>query len=224
MRWLYKLEYKYGKYSLRNMMTIIVAGMAVVYVLDMMLNFSLASALMFYRPYILQGQVWRVITFIFVPPASSPFMLLISLYCYYLLGNLLEQVWGSFKLNMYYLVGILGAIIAGFISPTGLATNAALNSSLFLAVAALMPETQFRLFFLIPIKAKWMAAAYFIFEIPGVVNAFGYGAMNGVSYLIVWAFSLLNFFLFFGRGLLDTIKNEIRMYKNRQNWKNNTRR
>lgn len=224
MRWLYKLEYKYGKYCIRNLMTYIVAGMAIVYVLDMMLNMDLISSLIFFRPAILQGQVWRVLSFILIPPGiGSPFLMLISLYCYYLLGNLLEGMWGSFKLNVYYLVGILGAILAGFISPIGFAGNTALNSSLFLAVAASMPETQFRLFFLIPVKAKWLAALYFIFEVPGVINAFGAGGMYGLSYLIVLAFSLLNFFLFFGRGLLDTVKNQIRIYKNRQNWNNRNR-
>ena len=224
MRWLYKLEYKYGKYSIRNLMTYIVAGMAIVYVLDQMLYFNLSNALTFYRPYIFQGQIWRLVTFIFVPPGGQPFMLLISLYCYYLLGNLLEQMWGSFKLNVYYLVGILGAIIAGFVSPLGFASNSALNSSLFLAVAALMPETEFRLFFLIPLKAKWLAAGYFLFMIPGLINSFARGSMFGFNELIVLAFSLLNFFVFFGRSLIETGKNQIRIYKNRQNWKNNTRR
>lgn len=223
MRWLYKLEYKYGKYCIRNLMTIIVAGMAIVYVLDMAFAFSLSGALAFSRAAILQGQFWRVITFIFVPPGDG-LWLLINLYVYYMLGNLLEQVWGSFKLNVYYLVGILGAILSGFISPMGFATNNALNSSLFLAVALLMPETQFRLFFLIPIKAKWMAAAYFIFMVPDVVNAFLFSPAFGLNYLIVLAFSLLNFFIFFGRSLVDTVQNQIRVWNNRRNWKNNTRR
>lgn len=224
MRWLYKLEYKYGKYSIRNLMTIIIGGMAIVYLMDMMLNFSLSSYLTFYRPFILQGQVWRVLTFLFVPESNSPLMLLISLYCYYLLGNLLEQVWGSFKLNVYYLVGIVGTIIAGFISPAGFTSNSALNSSLFLAVAALMPETQFRLFFIIPIKAKWMGIAYFIFMIPDVINAFSVSASYGGSYLIILAFSLLNFFVFFGRTLWDSARNQIRIWKNQRNWKNSNRR
>lgn len=225
MRWLYKLEYKYARFGIRNLMTIMVAAMAVVYVLDMLLAIDLLGSLAFSREAILQGQVWRVLTFILIPPGvGSAVMMLISLYCYYMLGNLLENLWGSFKLTVYYLVGIIGAIIAGFVSPMGLTSNSALNASLFLAVAAIMPDTQFRLFFILPIKAKWMAAIYFLFELPNVINAFTIGVGFGLNYLIVLAFSLLNFFLFFGRSLVQGIKNEIRVYKNRRNWNNNNRR
>ncbi len=224
MRWLYKLEYKYGRFGIRNLMTYMVAAMAIVYVLDMLLTMDLMGNLLFFRPLILEGQVWRAITFILLPPGTSPVMMLISLYCYYLLGNLLENVWGSFKLTLYYLVGIVGAIIAGFISPMGYTSNSALNSSLFLAVAAIMPETQFRLFFILPIKAKWMAAIYFLFEVPGVVNAFFAGTVLGLNYLVILGFSLLNFFVFFGPGLVRTVKEQIRVAKNRRNWNNNNRR
>ncbi len=224
MRWVYKLEYKYGRLGIRNLMTYMVAAMAVVYVLDMLLNMDFMSSLVFFRPLILQGQVWRAISFIFLPPGTSPFMMLISLYCYYLLGNLLENIWGSFKLTLYYLVGIVGAIIAGFISPIGITSNTALNSSLFLAVAASMPETEFRLFFILPIKAKWMGALYFLFEVPDIINAFSAGAMLGLNHLIILGFSLLNFFLFFGPGLVRAVKEQIRVAKNRRNWNNHTRR
>lgn len=224
MRWLYKLEYKYGKYCIKNLMTYIVAGMAIVYMLDAMLSFDLFWILSFFRPAIFAGQIWRVVTFIFLPVSpQNPFLMIITLYCYYMLGNMLESIWGSFKFNVYYLIGFLATIFLGFLFPFGFVTNISLNSSLFLAIAAIMPDAEFKLFFMIPLKAKWIALLYFVFGVPGIINSFKAGFLFGIFSILLNAVCLANFFLFFGRGLISAAKEQLRIYNNRRNWNNHNK-
>ena len=109
-----KLNRKLGRYAIRNLMTIIVIGTALVWFFDTtvyrLTSVSITQYLYFNKALILQGEVWRVFTFIFVPGYSSLFSLAISLYFYWLIGNTLESEWGSFKFDLFYLCGVLGAI------------------------------------------------------------------------------------------------------------------
>lgn len=225
MKWLYKLDYKYGRHYIRNLMTIIVGGMVAVYLLDMFMapgGIFVSNYLTLNRAAVLSGQVWRLLTFIFVYPSNGMFWILISLYFYYMLGRMLENYWGGFKLMLYYIVGMLGAIAAMFI--TGGASNYYLNQTLFLALATLSPDTQFTLFFLIPIKAKWLAAAFAVLTVIPVVQAFLFaGPLYGLQSLVALAFSLVNYFLFFGPTLIKSLREEHRIRQNRRNWQNKWR-
>ena len=105
------LDRKFGRYGIRNLMTYIVGGMAVVYLMDLivypMTGFSLRSVLAFSRSAVMHGQIWRLVTFIFIPPDSNILFILFSLYFYWLIGNALENQWGAFRFNVYYLCGIV---------------------------------------------------------------------------------------------------------------------
>lgn len=229
MKWLYKLDYKYGKYYIPRFMTIVVAGMAVLYVAQLFLGAQLFGKLPAYmgqsvyglfdlnREALFHGQVWRLITFIFVPPSSGGFWLLISLYFYYMIGTSLENIWGGFRFNLYYLFGMVGAIISCLI--VGYASNSYLNMALFLAFATLAPDTRFMLFFIIPIKAKWMAIFYAVMTAFNVIQAFLYNIPYGIQALVTLGFSLLNYGIFFGQDLIESIRNQIRMSRNRRNWR-----
>ena len=102
-----KLNRKFGRYALKNLMTIIVFGTALVWLMDVALSqragVTLSSYLYFNKGLILRGQVWRVLTFVFVPTQYNLFFLAISLYFYWLIGNALERQWGAFKFNVYYI-------------------------------------------------------------------------------------------------------------------------
>ena len=201
---LYRLEYKYGRYAIHNLMSYICVTMLAVYFLQMLLRAPIIPFLSLSRGALLQGQVWRLITFIFIPPISTPFFTLISLYFYYFIGNSLEQQWGVFKFNLYYATGIIFAIIAALISGYGTVTY--LNLSLFLAFAQLFPDTQFMLFFFIPIKAKYLA--YF--------NLFVFGIqffMGGWSAKLAILLAVANFLLLFGRDFIDGLR-RFRKYNN----------
>lgn len=206
-----KLNRKMGRYAIRNLMLVIVVITGLVWLLDFIVtaktDYSIISYLYFDKQLILQGQVWRVVSFVFVPSAGSLFMLAISLYFDWLVGNALEGEWGAFRFNIYYLVGVLGAIGSGFI--TGYATNYYLHLSLFLAFAILNPDFQVLVFFFLPIKMKWLA----IIDAVGLVLLFIIEGWVGRIALLV---ALVNIPLFFWRDLVWKIKNIHRRKKYRR--------
>lgn len=209
-----KLQRKLGRYAIPNLMNYLVIGMGIVFVMDMFLfpftRLSLTNLLAFNRAAILRGQVWRLITFVLIPPNSSLLFILLSLYFYWMLGSTLENRWGRFRFNAYYLCGVIGTIIGGFI--TGYATNYYLNLSLFLAFAILYPDFEILLFFILPIKMKWLAIADAALLLLSAIG-------QGLTGWVALAFSLINVALFFGRDLVDLCKTAYRRYKWKQNWK-----
>ena len=191
MNWLNKLERKLGRHYIPNLMKYLCFAMLGVFVLDHLPLYRSASQLLYFnRALILRGEVWRLITFIFLPPSSSILWILFSLYFYYFLGTALESYWGSARFNIYYAIGILGNIASGFI--LGVATNEYLNLSLLLAFAVLYPEHEILLFFFLPVKMRWIGwawGAYLIYQFVIVP----------LPYKLSLVFSLLPFILFFGK-------------------------
>lgn len=209
-----KAERKFGKYATENLMTLIVCSMGIVFLIDFFTNpeyeYRIGSLLAFDREAIFHGEIWRLISFIVLPPDSSALFIVFALYFYYLIGQGLERQWGAFRFNMYYLCGIIGTILSGLI--TGYVTNSYLNLSLFLAFAMIYPNFQVRLFFLIPIPIKYLA----------IVDA----ALLGFCFLFYsWSdklailFALLNIALFFGGTLIQNIKYFIRRKRHQKQMK-----
>lgn len=210
MKWLDQLERKMGRHYIPDLMKILCTAMLGVFVLEYLpLARSANDLLYFNRALILRGEIWRVLSFVFLPPSGSIFFILLSLYFYYFLGSGLESRWGSRRFNLYYLIGVLGNIIAGFI--TGYATNEYLNTTLLLAFAVMYPDVEFMLFFILPVKAKWFG----LISGLGLVLSFlgGSWAMR-----IALIFSVLPFLLFFGRDAWLQLKMTYRhiMYKLRK--------
>ena len=194
-------------------MLYLVIAMAGVYIVELFVpNVSLISYMIFDRELIFAGQWWRVITWILIPPSSSIIFIIFSLYFYYLIGLGLEHSWGSFKFNLYYLVGIIATIIGGFI--TGTTDNTFLNYSLFFAFAILYPDFQVMLFFIIPIKIKWLALVDLLFFIISLIFSPMYIRVAIIA-------SMLNFILFFYEDFGKFIKNQIYYFKHRNKYKNN---
>jgi len=168
---------RHPRFGFENLMRYIVIGNALVFLLMMFTRNNDASALnfLYFSPQrLLRGEVWRIFTFVFVPDTTSPFMLVLSLYFYYWIGSTLEREWGTAKFNLYYFSGVLltviGAILAGLIGSGSVAVAGSMyvNLSMFLAFAFLFPDVQVLLFFIIPIKMKWLAyadGALFLIEI-----------------------------------------------------------
>lgn len=120
MKWVDKLERRFGRIAIHDLMMAIVIGQAVVFLAEFFMpGLGIWSKLSLYMPAVLQGEVWRLITFIFVPSASTPISLLLTLYLMWLIGHTLEQSWGDFRFNVYYLLGVLGAILAAVITRLG---------------------------------------------------------------------------------------------------------
>jgi hypothetical protein len=203
--WLDKLGRKYGRFAIRNLMVYITALNGAVYLLSLF-DYRIVLKLMLIPSLVMKGEVWRLVTFLFVPMDTSPLWMLISLYFYYMIGTALEREWGSFKFNIYYLVGVLGTIGAAFIG--GLGSAAFLNYSLIFAFSYLYPDFEILMFFFIPIKIKYLAILYAVY----IIYNFRFAPLLG---LITLGGSALNFVLFFGKDIIAGISRKQKSYRKR---------
>jgi len=209
MNWINKLERKFGRYAIPNLMFYIIMMYAVGFVILLINPTFFLQYLTLDAAAVLRGQIWRIFTFIMEPPNTSLFWILFSLYLYYFIGKNLEMVWGSFRFNLYFFSGVLFHVIAAILVYllTGLSLPMGthyLNLSLFLVFAALFPDVQFSLYFIIPIKVKWLALLDVAFFVYAVMQAFmptyGGNPLYGIYYkanALAAVVSLLNFLLFF---------------------------
>lgn len=207
MNFLNKMERKIGKYAIPNLMIYLIAAYCIGFVIyTVNPNFMLMLTLSPYH--ILHGQVWRLITWILMPTDTRVFSLLIMALLYYQLGSALERSWGTFRFNVYIFGGMLFTVIGAFIlygiyaaAGTGSLETISLISSLtfttnyinltiFLAFAVMYPEMQILLFFIIPVKMKWMVVVYAVLiAINLILTSWG-----GRIAIIM---SILNFLIFF---------------------------
>ncbi|MBO4406422.1 MAG: hypothetical protein J5849_01870 [Clostridia bacterium] len=202
MRLLERLEYKLGRRAPQHLMLYIVIGMAIVFLSDFFLypqiGVTLSELFLFDRARIFAGEVWRILTFVFLPPDTSLIFIFFALYFYWMIGTGLESAWGAFRFDVYYLVGVLGTIVMGLV--VGGATNVYLNLSLFFAFAVLYPDFEVRLFFFLPVKVKWLA----ILDAVLFVVRFVFADWAGRVSMLV---AIANFFLFFWRDFVDLFRN-----------------
>ena len=203
MNFLNKMERKWGKYAIRNLSGVIIATYVIGYILELFLP-SVLQWLTLEPYYILHGQVWRLITWLLIPPSRLDLFTIIMLFFYYSIGNTLEQTWGRFRYNVYILTGILSTVAGAFILyvilyftmgtnvlfDTALFSTYYINMSIFLAFAAAYPDMQVLVYFIIPIKMKWMGALYGVFILYSFIQS------NWVGKVAIIA-SLLNFIIFF---------------------------
>lgn len=216
MKFLDKLERKFGRYAIHNLMYYIIvlqiAGMAInVFAPNFMYSYLTLDIAK-----VLQGQVWRLVTFILDPGIGFSIEGLgilftaITLYLYYYIGRTLENIWGAFRFNLYYFSGIVFNIIAAFIlyflyqnvfhdiywlniigSGFGLEY---INISLFLAFACIFPNQELFYMFLIPIKMKYLGMLYGVYIVYDIYVALANGLPTRAVAIIV---ALLNFIIFF---------------------------
>ena len=180
--------------SIPNLMLYLCVGTAAVYLMSEIGKTAiLYEWLCFDRELILQGQVWRLFSYPLLTYRGNVFLQLMYLVCYYSLGRAIENTWGTLRFNMFYLTGVVMMDIYCMIFG-GYADVYYLNMSLFLAYATMYPDTHFLLFFIIPVKA-WIFA---LFDLIIVLLGF----MSGDFFAIV---SLANYFLFFGKDVLNIL-------------------
>ena len=191
-RLLARLERRLGRFAIERLTSFIVGGMAIVFVLayakpEFLDHLTLDPSRALKEP-------WRFVTYFFIPERMSLIWILFSLYWTWLVGTNLEQEWGAFKFNVFYFLGALGTTAAAWITgmPEG---NFWLNTSLFFAFATIFPNYEILLFFVIPIRVKWLALLTL-----GLVGYYFFQGHMGVKMAIAVAFS--NYLLFFGGHLL----------------------
>jgi len=194
-----KMERRFGRYAIRELILYIVGLNGLIYVLSYAYPQSQAvSKLALVPRLVMQGEVWRLITFVFIPPATSILWIFFILYFYYMVGMGLEREWGSFRFNVYYFTGMLATGLAAFITGEG-ATGLYLNLSLFLAFAYVYPDFEILLFFILPVKVKYLAWLNWAFIAFTVLTA----PLSGKVAALV---SVANYFLFFGGDIFSTVQ------------------
>ena len=181
-----------------NLMLYVALGSAVVNILSIIDKTELLYFLLcFDRAAILQGQIWRLFTYPLTFTAGSFMLTAISLICYYSLGRAMENLWGTLRFNLFYLSGIVLMDIYCMLFG-GMADVYYLNMSLFLAYATLYPNAQFLFLFIIPVKAWIFALLDLLMVVYGLlVYPFPYNLFSVVA--------LANYFLFFGKDVLNVI-------------------
>ena len=203
MNWIDKLERKFGRFGVENLTMYVIICYVVGYFLAYF-NPSLLSLLSLEPALILRGQIWRIITWVIYPPSMSHVLwfVIAIVFFYYPIGTSLERTWGSFRYTLYIFSGILFSVIGAFILYfiTGaygigsLFNTYYISLSVFLAYALSYPDMQILLWFVIPIKMKWMAIVYGVMVLYDMIT---YLRMGLWVYVVPIIASLLNFVLFF---------------------------
>ena len=193
-----RLERKFGRYALSNLSLYIVITYAAGYILSLTSS-GLLSYLTLEHYYILRGQVWRLVSWLLIPPGRLDIFTIITLFFYYSVGNTLERTWGAFRYNVYIFSGILmtivGSFLLYFLYGGRVLMGAAFSTyyismSIFLAFAATYPNMQVFLYGLIPLKVKWLGYLDGILLIVELIQ-------GGWASRVVIICSLLNFIVFF---------------------------
>ncbi len=195
MNFFTKLENKYGRYAIRNLPAIII-GLYVVGYLIQIFRPGLSAYLYLSPRLIMHGQVWRLISWLLIPPYSLNIWIIITLYFYFSIGRTLERTWGAFRFNVYIFSGIIFTILGAFalyfifgIEPYSISTYY-ICMSIFLAFAVTYPDMQVLLMMIIPIRMKWLGLLYGILIVVTMIQG------NWVTRFSIFA-SLLNFVIYF---------------------------
>lgn len=208
MNFLNKMERKYGRYAIRNLMYYIIILYGIGFVVMKFAPSLYWGYLCLDVRAILHGQIWRLVTFLIYPPSTDFIYIIFSMYLYYMIGTQLEYQWGAFRFNVYFLTGVVGHILAAFIAYFALGltgiyfpmTTNYLNLSLFFAYAALYPNVEFLLFFILPIKVKYLALLDGVFFVYNIFQSVKNGIMYSPAYFatgVCAIMSIVNFLLFF---------------------------
>lgn len=213
--------YKHRTKGIPNLMLYITVGSGLVYFYTIFSdNTILYDILCFDRELILQGQVWRLISYPLTSASGNIVSCLLGLVCYYSLGRAMENLWGTLRFNLYYFTGVVLMDIFSMLFG-GYATAFYLNLSLFLGYATLYPDTHFLLFFIIPVRAWIFAILYLgITAYMVIINSIPVFAFPYNMFPLV---ALANYFLFFGKDIVNVFPmswraNAARLFKKKKNY------
>ncbi len=187
-----------GWLAVPNLTLVLVAGQAIAFVLHSIGAISIGSMLLVPR-LVLQGEIWRLFSFVFIPPSLHPIFILFGLYIFYLMGTALEGEWGEFRYNLFLGTGYLATVAVSFVTMDDASSVAYLGGMIFLAFAYLFPDFEIYLFFILPVKVRWLALFTWILY----ARQFVLGTWPDRLQILA---ATANFFLFFGGDLLLRIR------------------
>ena len=206
MNFMDKLERKWGRYAIPELHKYLVFAYFLGYLANV-ISPVMVSYMQFDMGLILQGQIWRLVTWIFTCN-STGFLTLLFLFCLLSMGRSLEYVMGTFRINVLLFGGMFLNLIVGILLYVILGIPAHLSNyytliSMYMALAICMPDAQVHLYFLIPIKMKWMLAVYLLsmgLEL-WTYYSYGGGGITGIILVLVYGTqiicALLNMFFFY---------------------------
>ena len=174
---------KHPRFGVPNLMMYLVIAQVAVYLVNLFFP-GFVSLLSFSRAGIAHGQLWRLVTFMFIPSSTG-------CYFYYWIGQTLERSWGTAKFTLFYLSGVVLSILSGLL--LGYADIYYINLSIFLIIATLYGEMQVLLFFVVPVKMKWMAIIDVVLILVDVVR---YARMGAWMWALMPLASFVNYFIF----------------------------
>jgi len=197
-----KLEKRFRRFAIPNVTIYLVVGQAFFF-LVLMARHDLLEPMRFIPDRVLDGEVWRLITFLLVPPTKNVLFIFFELYLLWLFGTALENEWGAFRYNIYLLIACLGSMAVAFVNPSQEAINIYVYGSVFLAFAYLYPNFELLLFFVLPVKVKWLAL------ITWVIYGLAFMGERWPVRLLILA-SIANFFLFFAGDMVRRVRGSAR--------------
>lgn len=190
-----KLERKLGRFAIPNLMIYIIIFYLIGFVLYYYNPYIYINYLSLNARAILHGQIWRIVTYLMYPPSTNIIWMALLSFIYYRIAQLMEQVMGTFRFNLYIFTGVIGNVLAALLiyliwGQIYLLTADKLYMSMLLALAATFPDMQFYLYFMIPVKAKWLGIFYGCWMVYEVLVSSWQGRIAIVM-------SLLNFLLYY---------------------------
>jgi hypothetical protein len=192
------LEKRFGSWAIPNI-TLYLLLVQVVGIVLLRGGYSAAEDLLLSGGLVLAGQGSRLLSFMMIPPTLSPIFLIFAFYIFYRMGTALEEQWGTFRYNLYILLGYLFTIIAAFIVPSAYISNSFFLGGVFLAFATLFPNFELLILFILPVKVKWLG-----FLTAGLYGLALLTADLGTRLCVIAAFA--NYLIFFGKDLLSRVK------------------
>jgi hypothetical protein len=204
-----RLNRRFGRFAIPNVTLLLIAGQVVLYVLAKMPGGNgqavALDSIQLVPALVLKGEVWRLVTYLFQPPGDNVIFAFFFWYLFYLMGTALEGIWGAFRYNVFLGIGYIASVAAAFVawflfpSPSAYATNTFLQATVFFAFARFYPDFTILVFFVLPVKIRWLA----------LIAWLGYGLMfvtgDWMTRLMVLA-AVLNFLVFFGREIWQGIR------------------
>ena len=194
-----KLERRFGSWAIPNLAVYLIAIQAIGVVMLLTHRADYTDLILHGNSVVDRGQWWRLLSFMMLPQTTSPLWLFFAFYIFYMIGSSLEQHWGTFRFNLFILSGYLLTISTAFINQGVIITNTFFLGCVFLAFATLFPNIEFRLFFILPVKVKWLG------WLTAGTYLFIFFAGDPGSRLGVLA-AFINYGLFFGKAFVKDVR------------------
>lgn len=186
-------ERKLERFAIKDLTLYLVGGQGLALLLGLTMP-GFVNNMLLIPEAVMSGQWWRLFSFVLTPPSGNPLLAVFALYLLFFMGRSLEEQWGTLRYNFFVLIGYLMTIAVAFVFPYGVASNVYITGSIFLAFAFLYPNFEIMLFFVLPVKIKWLAL------LTWILYAFSFITGDWLTRLLILA-AISNFFVFFGKDI-----------------------